>query len=416
MNELDNPIQRSDGFGIDNLPYAVFSAHNQQKRIGVRLGTKILDLGFLEESGLIPDTPRSSVFNSPNLNALAELGPVYWLQFRLWLKDFILNPASGLQQKKRWLKALVPLDQITLYLPFQTRGYTDFYASEQHARNVGALYRDPANALLKNWKHLPVAYHGRSSSLVISGTPITRPHGQILMASAGDPAFQPSRKLDFEIEVGFYIGQGNQLGWPIPIETAEQHIFGLVLVNDWSARDIQSFEYQPLGPFLGKNFATSVSPWVVPWAALQPFRQAMPQPDIPVAAYLAQANRSTFNIPLKLTLKTASGYSQTIIKTNFANQYWSMAQQIAHHTINGCNLEIGDLLASGTISGTEPNSWGSLLEISQDGRQPLQLANGENRSFLADGDEVTISAVCQNSDKIVSFGEVKGKILPSLSL
>lgn len=414
---MDSPyidINHDHGFGLDHLPYGVFSYPGQSKRIGVRVGGHILDLAYLEQQGLSKSITPFSVFRQATLNPLAELGRLSWHNIREWIQEILTSRHSPLKDKNFHRMAFLPVDQALLHLPFYSRGYTDFYSSEQHARNVGALYRDPAHALPKNWKHLPIAYHGRSSSLMVSGTPIVRPWGQILPPDLSQPLFRPTRKLDFEIEVGLFIGQPSQAFQPIPIGQAEDYIFGLVLVNDWSARDIQAFEYQPLGPFLGKNFATSLSPWVVPLAALQPFRQPMPALDVQVVSYLEQSPRYSYDIPLRLTLETATGHQQSLIHTNFCHQYWSMAQQIAHHTVNGCNLEVGDLLASGTISGPEPSSWGSLLEISQNGQQPLTLGNGKARTFLEDGDDITITAQCQNGKHHVSFGEVRGKILPAL--
>lgn len=414
MDSLYIDLNPDDGFGLNNLPYGIFSYPGKPKRVGVRVGNNILDLAYLQQEGFSKSITTLPVFQQPTLNPLAGLGPLAWHNFRECVRDILTGRHSPLKNKNFHRLALLPVDHALLHLPFYSRGYTDFYSSEQHARNVGMLYRDPANALPKNWKYLPIAYHGRSSSLMVSNTPIVRPWGQIMLQDSDRPLFQPTHKLDFEMEVGLFIGQPSQSFQPISTTQAEDYIFGLILVNDWSARDIQSFEYQPLGPFLGKNFATSLSPWVVPMAALQPFRQSMPPLDVPVASYLKQSSRHNYNIPLELTLRTASGHQQSLVHTNFQYQYWSMAQQIAHHTANGCNLEVGDLLASGTISGPTPQSWGSLLEISQNGRQPFLLSNGEKRTFLEDGDEVIITAQCQNTQYCVSFGEVRGKILPAL--
>lgn len=299
-----------------------------------------------------------------------------------------------------------------MVLPVQIGDYTDFYSSEQHARNVGSMFRDPENALLPNWKHIPVAYHGRSSSVVISGTDMKRPKGQTKNPDAGKPEFGPSQAVDFELEMGFYTGPGNQLGTPISIKGAGTHIFGLTLVNDWSARDVQRWEYQPLGPFLAKNWATSVSPWIITPDALEPFLIPMPKQNPEPVEYLKQPNRSTYDIQLEVYLKTKKHTeAERICTTNFKNLYWSMSQQLAHHTINGCNINPGDLLASGTISGLEKGSFGSLLELSWNGENPLKLSSGERRKFIEKGDEIILTGFAQGEGFRVGFGEVRGRII-----
>jgi fumarylacetoacetase len=300
-------------------------------------------------------------------------------------------------------------------MPVQIGDYTDFYSSEQHARNVGSMFRDPENALLPNWKHLPVGYHGRASSIVLSGTSLHRPKGQTIPKDSEQPIFGPSKNLDFELEVGFLTGPGNALGKPIPIDEADDHIFGLVLVNDWSARDIQKWEYQPLGPFLAKNWATSISPWVVTTEALRPFETQAPEQEPQPLPYLDQEKRTTFDIQLEVFLKTEqTETAHKICATNFKHLYWSMGQQLAHHTITGCNVQPGDLYGSGTISGPTEDSYGSMLELAWKGTKPLKLSNGEERTFLEDGDEVIMTGFAQGSDFRIGFGEVKGKILPAL--
>jgi fumarylacetoacetase len=301
-----------------------------------------------------------------------------------------------------------------MHLPVSVGGYTDFYSSKEHATNVGSMFRDPKNALLPNWRHLPVAYNGRASSVVASGTPIRRPKGQIKPPDAEQPIFGPTRKLDFELETAFIVGEGNALGEPIAIDHAERHVFGLVLMNDWSARDIQQWEYVPLGPFNAKTFATSISPWIVTLDALAPFRVAGPAQDPPPLSYLAQSGEHAFDINLEVNLKPAGAVASKICHTNFRHLYWSMAQQLAHHTVSGCNTRVGDLMGSGTISGSTSDSFGSLLELAWNGQRPLALPGGATRSFLEDGDEVIMTGWCQGDVYRVGFGEVRGEVLPPL--
>jgi fumarylacetoacetase len=299
-------------------------------------------------------------------------------------------------------------------LPVRIANYTDFYSSYHHAHNVGTMLRGPENALMPNWKWLPVAYHGRASSLVVSGTDVRRPGGQTKGSDAAAPTFGPSKSLDYELETAFLIGPGNSLGEPVPIDRAADHIFGLVLMNDWSARDIQAWEYQPLGPFLAKNFATSISPWVVTLEALEPFRKPLPPQDPQPLPYLRAKSDFTFDIQLEAQLQTSSMSAPHVItRTNFQNLYWSISQQLAHHTVNGCNLEPGDLLASGTISGATEDSRGCMLELTWRGANPLKLPNGETRKWLEDGDRLTITGWCQGDGYRVGFGEVSGRILPA---
>ena len=298
-----------------------------------------------------------------------------------------------------------------MQLPACIGDYTDFYSSYHHAHNVGTMLRGPENALMPNWKWLPVAYHGRASSIVVSGTEVKRPHGQTKPPDASAPVFGPSKSLDFELETAFFIGPGNPLGQSVSIGHAEDHIFGIVLMNDWSARDIQTWEYQPLGPFLAKNFCTSISPWVVTLEALEPFRKNLSAQDPAPLPYLKRANDFTFNIQLEARLQTARMREpQTITRTNFQNLYWSIAQQLAHHTVNGCNLQPGDLLASGTISGPTEESRGCMLELTWRGQNPLKLPDAETRKWLEDGDTLWITGWCQGEGYRVGFGEVSGRI------
>jgi fumarylacetoacetase len=304
---------------------------------------------------------------------------------------------------------------VTMKLPARIGNYTDFYSSYHHAHNVGTMLRGAENALMPNWKWLPVAYHGRASSVVVSGMDVRRPSGQTKAPDATEPTFGPSKSFDYELEMAFLVGPGNSLGEPVPIDSATDHIFGLVLMNDWSARDIQAWEYQPLGPFLAKNFATSISPWVVTLEALEPFRKPLPPQDPEPLPYLRAKNDFTFDIELQAQLQTSSmNAPQVITRTNSQNLYWSISQQLAHHTVNGCNLEPGDLLASGTISGPTEESRGCMLELTWRGANPLKLPNGETRKWLEDGDRLTISGWCQGDGYRVGFGEVSGLILPAV--
>jgi fumarylacetoacetase len=306
---------------------------------------------------------------------------------------------------------------VTMKLPARIGNYTDFYSSYYHAHNVGTMLRGPENALMPNWKWLPVAYHGRASSVVVSGTAVRRPSGQTKAPDAVAPVFGPTKSFDFELEMAFLIGPGNSLGTPISVDRAADHIFGLVLMNDWSARDIQAWEYQPLGPFLAKNFATSISPWVVTLEALEPFRKPLPPQDPEPLPYLRAKNDFTLEIELEADLQPSSmNAPQVITRSNFQNLYWSISQQLAHHTINGCNLEPGDLLASGTISGAKEESRGCMLELTWRGANPLKLRNGETRKWLEDGDRLTITGWCQGNGYRVGFGEVTGRVLPALEI
>ena len=397
-------------FSIQNLPYGIFSSAGRSARVGAAIGDYVLDLKLLEERGLVPPL---GVFGESSLNRLMEKGVAGWSQLRASIQE-LLDERNPRVRDDRALRGqvLIPIQQVMLHFPVQVGDYTDFYSSKQHASNVGAMFRGKENALLPNWLHLPVAYHGRSSSLVLSGASIRRPYGQVKSADESQPRFEPSREMDFELEVGAFIGTGNRLGEPIPVGTAHEHLFGLVLVNDWSVRDVQRWEYVPLGPFLAKNIGTSVSPWVVPMDALEPFRIKGPIQQPQPLPYLRHDQARSYDINLEVGLQTGSMQSPaTISRTNFRNLYWDMNQQIAHHTINGCNLRTGDLLASGTISGDERESFGSLLELAWSGKNPIELPNGENRTFLEDGDTVIMTGYARGDGFRVGFGEVRGTIL-----
>jgi len=406
----------STDFPIENLPFGVAKLPGEDHPEAVtRIGDTIVSLAALELDGFfegIFHDDDQPVFDQPYLNAFMTLGSVVRRLVRTRLTDGFRADTATLKGHTDLLdRCLFKLDEVEMQLPVQIGDYTDFYSSREHATNVGIMFRGKDNALMPNWLHLPVGYHGRASSVVVSGTPIIRPHGQTKADEAEMPTFGPSRLLDIELEMGLYIGTGNTLGTPITVDDAPAHIFGLSLVNDWSARDIQKWEYVPLGPFLAKNFATTVSPWIITPEALMPFRCESPPQDPEPLSYLKDDGLSTYNIYLEVLLKTPTmSEAVAISHTNFKRLYWSMAQQIAHHTITGCNLRPGDLLASGTISGPTRNSCGSLLEITWRGTEPIKLPNGEERKFLLDGDEVTLRGWCEGDGYRIGFGECVGVV------
>ena len=415
MTTLDSflPIPPDSHFPLENLPLGVFSAPGGLPRVGTRVGDMVLDLAALVEHGYFDGTVLQGepVFAQPALNRFMALGRPAWRAVRARLQELLSADNGALRDSPVLEQVTWPAAQVQMHLPAEIGDYTDFYSSAYHAGNVGRMFRPDREPLLPNWKHLPVAYHGRASSVVLDGTPIRRPQGQILPPGADSPVFGPSRELDFELEMGFFVGPGNVLGQPVAVGEAEAHIFGLVLVNDWSARDIQRWEYRPLGPFLAKNFATSISPWVVTLEALEPFRTPGPEQEPQPLPYLQQPQPRSYDIQLQVTLQSAQMAEPLVIsRSNARHLYWSMAQQLAHHTVTGCNLRPGDLLASGTISGPTPDSLGSLLELSWRGQRPLHLPTGETRTFLEDGDTLTLSAWCEGEGYRVGFGEVGGRI------
>ncbi|WMX56803.1 fumarylacetoacetase [Peribacillus sp. R9-11] len=405
-------------FPIQNLPYGIFQFKDKGPRAGTAIGEYVLDLSVIDDAGLLKGTgaEEKNVFSASSLNLFMELGRPAWTSVRKKLQYLLdANTPDLRDDEEIRLKAFHPLKDVEMLLPAKIGDYTDFYASREHATNVGTMFRGKDNALMPNWTHLPIGYHGRSSSIVPSGTKVRRPSGQRKPKDA-DPVFGPSIQLDFELEMGWFIGPGNRPGEPIPVNQAEDHVFGLVLVNDWSARDIQAWEYQPLGPFNSKNFATSISPWVVPLEALDPFRTPGPQQEPEPFPYLQQTKDGAFNINLEAHLTPENTEQSTkITNTNFSYLYWSIAQQVAHHTITGCNLRPGDMHASGTISGPNREERGSLLELSWRGTEPLKLNSGGKRSWIEDGDKLTISGWCQGDGYRIGFGEVSGQVLPALS-
>ena len=405
-------------FPIQNLPFGVFKPAQGPARVGVAIGEFVLDLSALEECGhfRLPEFQGRAVFAADVLNPFLVLGRPAWRKAREVIQKLLASDTPVLRDDEALrARALHRRKDVTMQLPARIGDYTDFYSSYHHAHNVGTMLRGPENALMPNWKWLPVAYHGRASSIVVSGTDVRRPRGQTKPPDAAAPIFGPSRSFDYELETAFLIGPGNELGTPIPIDRATDHIFGLVLMNDWSARDVQGWEYQPLGPFLAKNFSTSISPWVVTLEALGPFRKPLPPQDPEPLPYLRAGSDFTYDIQLEARLQTAAMDAPHVItRTNFQNLYWSIAQQLAHHAVNGCNLQPGDLLASGTISGATEESRGCMLELTWRGANPLTLPNGETRKWLEDGDGLTITGWAQGDGFRVGFGEVTGRVLPSL--
>ncbi len=411
-------IPADSDFPIQNLPYGVFKLKmGGDPSVGVAIGDYVLDLSILEEKGLFEKTDigKRKVFERKSLNAFMSLGKTAWKQVRTILQTILGEDNPLLRDDVNLRKlAIIPMEDVVMCLPVEIGDYTDFYSSKEHATNVGIMFRGKDNALMPNWLHIPIAYHGRSSSIVVSGTDVIRPKGQTKPAGSDEPVFGPTKLLDFELEMGFFIGQGNPLGEPIPVDQTYDHIFGMVLVNDWSARDIQTWEYQPLGPFLAKNFATSISPWVVTMEALEPFKVEGPAQEPAPMEYLQSKGNWAYNIALDVSIETPGLPEPFILsRTNFKYMYWNICQQLAHHTVNGCNTKTGDMMASGTISGPTKDSYGSMLELTWRGENPIKLPSGEERKFLQDGDILTISGYCQGAGYRVGFGKVTGKILPA---
>jgi fumarylacetoacetase len=406
-------IPKNSDFPIENLPYGIFSVDNNKPRVGVAIGEYILDLKKTAKKGLFKDLKiDTDVFSENTLNDFIALGKPVWSKVRNRLIELLKEGNSPLKLYAE--KLLVPQKDAQMHLPVKIGDYTDFYSSLEHASNVGSMFRDPQNPLLPNWRHLPVAYHGRASSIVISGTEIHRPKGQVKPADSDLPIFQASKLLDFELEMAFIVGKTTSLGQSVSTTEAEDHIFGMVLFNDWSARDIQTWEYQPLGPFLAKNFASAISPWIVTLEALEPFRCASPKQDPEVLPYLQYDGEKTFDIQLEVSIQAPQTEESLVCKSNFKYLYWNMSQQLAHHTINGCNLNVGDMCASGTISGASPDSYGSMLELTWRGTKPIQLKDGSERKFIEDYDTVVMRAYCEKENLRIGFGEVKNMILPAI--
>ncbi|RWS25310.1 fumarylacetoacetase-like protein [Leptotrombidium deliense] len=408
-------------FPIQNLPYGVFSTKkNPVPRPGVAIGDQILDLSKVHQlfDGPLLKHTAGDVFTKSSLNKFMELGFEAWHEARVTLQRLLSKDESILRDNKQLRSdAFVSQNEATMHLPANIGDYTDFYCSMEHASNVGTMFRGKDNALFPNWKYLPVGYHGRASSVVVSGTPIRRPNGQMRPDDERPPVFGSCKLLDFEIEMAFFVGgKATTVGEIISIENAHKHIFGMVLMNDWSARDIQKWEYIPLGPFLGKNLGTTISPWIVTMEALEPFKVSnVPQNPAPFP-YLSHSDNYNFDIKIEAAIKPEVGNATTISKTNFSYLYWTIKQMLAHHTITGCNMNPGDLMGTGTISGSSPDSYGSMLELSWKGTKPIQMNDGSTRKFLQDGDEVIFTGYCQANGFRVGFGNCAGKVLPALKL
>jgi fumarylacetoacetase len=409
-------VPKDSDFPIQNLPFGIFKTRYLSPVAGVAIGNYVIDLVYLHENGFFDGIGLPpGVFNQRYLNDFIGLGKKKAREVRGRISELLQSDCVDLKNNVAAREiALIPMNEVQMMMPVRVPNYTDFYSSEEHATNVGSMFRDPKNALLPNWKHLPVGYHGRPSSIVVSGTSIHRPKGQLKPVETEPPIFAPSRKLDFELEVAFLTCNETKLGQSVSIKEAEEHIFGFVLFNDWSARDIQQWEYVPLGPFLGKNFGSTVSPWIVTMDALEPFRVAGPEQHPHVLPYLSYEGRKNFDIRLEVLIQTENAEPTTVCRSNFKYMYWNVNQQLAHHTVNGCNIQVGDIYASGTISGPSPGSYGSMLELSWNGQKPLKMPDGSERKFLEDGDTVIMKGLAEKDGVRIGFGECKGKILPAL--
>ena len=405
------PVNEKSDFSIFNIPFGIFSTATLTPRVGIAIGELVLDLVVVNNIGLFDQIAiNSEVLNNGRLNDFINLGKGKTSLVREIIQRELCDENSILKENAL---AFLTQTEVTMHLPIEIGDYTDFYSSIEHATNVGKMFRNPENALLPNWKHLPVGYHGRASSIIISGEAVHRPKGQVLPPNNDTPIFQPSKRLDFELEMAFIIGKNSKLGKPISIHEAKNYIFGKVLFNDWSARDIQKWEYVPLGPFLGKSFASSISPWVVTMEALEPFKAKGPEQDPPVLPYLKQDGLNNYDIELEVYIQPENGRESIVSTSNFKYMYWSMFQQLTHHTSNGCNVKIGDIMASGTISGKNTNAYGSMLELSWGGKNEVNLLDGVKRKFIEDNDTVIMKGYCENNGKRVGFGEVRTKLLPT---
>ena len=409
-------VSPNSDFQIQNIPFGVFLTRDDVITIGTRIGDYAIDLGALHQLGYFDGIPLTDdIFLQDTLNDFISDGKKTWRLVRNRISEIfsITNQSLKENQEHRQI-VLFTMDEIEMQLPVQIGDYTDFYSSKEHATNIGTMFRDPENALLPNWLHIPIGYHGRSSTIIPSGQNIRRPMGQTLPKGAHQPEFGPSKMVDFELEMGFITTDANKLGESIPIDEAEDYIFGLVLLNDWSARDIQKWEYVPLGPFMAKNFASSISPWIVTLEALEPFRVDSPAQNPAPLPYLQQKGKNSFDINLEVSITPDGGSPSTITKSNFKYMYWTMAQQLAHHTSNGCKVISGDLMGSGTISGTTPDSYGSMLELAWQGTKPIDLQDGEKRTSIQDLDTVTLKGFCEKDGVRIGFGKVETKLLPPL--
>lgn len=409
-------IPENSDFPIQNLPFGVIKTGQLTPRVASRIGDFAIDLKTLFVLGYMENLPfEMADFDTDVLNPMMKRGKKAVRDLRNRISKLLDIQHTDLQKNEHHVQqVLIPIDQITMCMPVQIGDYTDFYSSREHATNVGMMFRDPANALLPNWLWLPVGYHGRSSSIMISGEPVRRPKGQIKPNPEESPIYAACRNLDFELEMAFITFDGKPMGERISTEEAEDYIFGMCLFNDWSARDMQTWEYVPLGPFLAKNFASSISPWIVTLDALQPFKVAGPEQEPEVLSYLKYNGEKSYDIQLEVYIQPENSEESKICTSNFKFMYWNMAQQLAHHTVNGCNVRCGDLMGSGTISGPTPDSYGSMLELAWKGTKPLQLNDGSERKFLLDGDNVIMRGFSSKDGVRIGFGEVSGKVLPAI--
>jgi fumarylacetoacetase len=411
-------VSENSDFPIQNIPFGVFITKEDVITIGTRIGNCAIDMGALQQLGYFEGIELTDdMFMQDTLNDFISDGKKTWRLVRNRLAEiFDINNPELRDNKKQRDIVIFDINDIEMLLPVQIGDYTDFYSSKEHATNVGKMFRDPENALLPNWLHIPVGYHGRSSSIVPSGINIRRPNGQTLANDASEPIFGPSKLVDFELEMAFITTDANVLGEPVPVNEAEDYIFGMVLFNDWSARDIQKWEYVPLGPFLGKNFASSISPWIVTMDALEPFKVDSPKQDPKPLPYLQQEGKHTYNINLEVSIQPERKSETVVSKSNFKYMYWTMSQQLAHHTINGCRVNSGDMMGSGTISGPTQDSYGSMLELTWGGKNPIQLNDGTERKFINDNDTVILRGYCKNEKVTIGFGECKSKLLPAIKI
>ncbi len=405
-------VDKASDFPIQNIPFGVFLTKDDITTIGTRIGEYAIDLAALHQLGYFEGIPLTDdIFMQDSLNDFISDGRTTWRLVRNKIAEIFDNENSKLKENKKHRKEIIfDIDDVAMLLPVEIGDYTDFYSSKEHATNVGTMFRDPDNALLPNWLHIPVGYHGRSSSIMVSGTKLRRPNGQTLPAGETQPVFGPSKLIDFELETAFITTDANKLGKPIAIEEAEEYIFGMVLFNDWSARDMQKWEYVPLGPFLAKSFASTISPWIVTLDALEPFRTLGPKQDPTPLSYLQQEGKHSFDINLQAAIKPKKQTETVITNTNFKYMYWSMSQQLTHQTSNGCNVRSGDMYGSGTISGPTKDSYGSMLELTWRGENPIKMSDGTERKFINDGDTVILRGYCENKEVRIGFGECKGKL------
>lgn len=409
-------IPENSDFPIQNLPFGIFKTKDLLPRVGVAIGEYVLDLAELKKTGVFNSLKfDTQVFAKPYLNDFISLGKKTTRAVRERISKLLEERNPELRDDtKTKTKVLHKIKDVQMLMPVKVGDYTDFYSSMEHATNVGSMFRDPKNALLPNWKHLPIAYHGRASSIVVSGIGIHRPKGQTKADDAEMPVFGPTKQLDFELETAFITYPGKPLGQSISTEEADNYIFGLTLFNDWSARDIQKWEYVPLGPFLAKNFASSLSPWIVTLDALEPFRVPGPRQVPEVLPYLKYEGDKNFDISLEVLIKPEEAGEIPVCRSNTKYLYWNIGQQLAHHTVNGCNINAGDLMASGTISGPSPDSYGSMLELAWKGTRPLKMPDGTEREFIHDNDTVIMRGCAEKNGIRIGFGEVRTKVLPAL--